>query len=657
MRGVSALGRFGLACVAWASLFGCGDADVPAARGLAPLVVPAGCNPIAAQRDGGGDCLLPFPSDVYRAKDAGGRFSVRIPEAAEVHVDDAPIDPFELHRPDGFSWGSPILVRMPSAVDSAALPKWTAPEPSLDADSPTLLVDAETGERVLHFAELDPRADDPARQALILRPLVRLASGRRYVVGLRDLKTPAGAPVPAPDGFAALRDGQAASTPGLAELAARYDADVFAVLSTAGAPRASLQLAWDFTTQSEEAATADLLAVRNDVLERLAAEPVVVEVTEVRDDYDEHTARRIEATITVPLYLESAEPGAALRRGAGGEPVAEGTASVPVSIWIPRSVAARAPGDPPARLLQYGHGFFGSREEVDSFASTFADERGFVVVAADWWGMSDADRGPVVSDLVNEPAKTTRFVDRVHQAMANFLALAEAATGPLATLPELAVQGVPAYDPSAIYFYGISQGHVLGSTYVALSPRIERAALSVGGANLSMIMFRSRAFLGFLAFVQTRISDPLEQQKFTALLQPSFDRVDPLTYAPYLLEGGLEGAPASRRIVQQMGVGDAAMPNLASELQARVLGLPLLAPSSLHVPLLELANGPIDGSALVVFDFHTDPPASGEAIPPIDDNEVHEGVRRLEASKEQIDRLLRPGGLVESTCDGPCDPE
>ncbi len=40
-----------------------------------------------------------------------------------------------------------------------------------------------------------------------------------------------------------------------------------------------------------------------------------------------------------------------------------------------------------------------------------------------------------------------------------------------------------------------------------------------------------------------------------------------------------------------------------------------------------------------------------------EENEVHEGIRRNPASQEQLDRFLRPGSIIEHTCDGPCDPE
>ena len=49
------------------------------------------------------------------------------------------------------------------------------------------------------------------------------------------------------------------------------------------------------------------------------------EITKVEDDVDEHIARRIEGTLTVPLYLEHSEPGAHIHRDADGAPAANGT--------------------------------------------------------------------------------------------------------------------------------------------------------------------------------------------------------------------------------------------------------------------------------------------------------------------------------------------
>jgi hypothetical protein len=625
----------------------------------APLTIPEGCNPLYAEvlEEGSstiaGDCLLPFPSDFFLT-DTDGASSVVIPEAAQIRFNDVPTDVSAFHRPDGFSVGTPILAVLPGPVDPSPLVFWTGDiEESTSPSSPTVLVDATTGALVPHFAELDPRAAElPDRQALILRPLDRLEPGHRFVVGVRGLQKTDGTAVEAPPGFASLRDDAGSRHPTLEAMSDRYDSEVFAVLEAAGVARSELLLAWDFTTRSEEYATRDMIGVRDDLLARAPTLPPPVVISEEMDP-GPHIARRIELLMTVPLYVDSAEPGAQLL-GPAGE--STGTAEVPITIWIPPSVEDRAPGTPPARLLQFGHGFFGERYECDDFPAQLADEEGFVVVAADWWGMSSNDLDVVAEKILSDPANTLLFTDRLHQGMANFLALGYHAQSSLAALPELSIGGEPAYDASSLYFYGISMGHILGGTYLALSPSIERAALGVGGANLSLMMFRATPFSPFLALISFGNADPLDQQKFAALVQPAFDRIDPVTYAPHVLSSPLPGAPANRRVLLHAGIADAAVPNLATFFHARILGVPVLEGASEAIPLgLATTPAPADGSALTIFDFGLEPHV--EATPPAAGNVVHDTVRQLDASKAQVSAFLRPTGLVEQTCSGVCDPE
>jgi hypothetical protein len=620
---------------------------------------PAGaCNPLASDWD----CALPFPSDWFLSDDpslpSGRRVSIP-PRALLRDQDGRPVDSFILHPADGWSIGTQILALFPFHVDGSNLSDLTKDiETTLSAEGPTVVLDAETGKPVFHMAELDPRPEDPRRRALVIRPLERLEHARRYVVGIRDLHDTGGAAIQAPAGFAAIRDGTAGADAVLAALADRYEREVFPVLGAAGFERGKLQLAWDFTTESEENVTRDMVAVRDDLLLRLAAAPPAVSVVEVKDGADEHIFRIIEATMRVPLYVDSAEPGAVLRRGPDGRVAAEGEVDVPFTVVVPRSVATREAGAPPARLLQFGHGFFGNRYEItDNFVFEFADAYGFVVVAADWWGMSDQDRWIVMADLTGDPANTLRFSDRVHQGMANFVALAAAAKGPLATLPELQFADGPAYDASAVYFYGISMGGILGGTFAALSPYVDRAVLGVGGADFSLMMFRARPFTPFLILIDSVFPDPLDQQKLTAAIQSSFDRIDPLTYAPRVAKNPYPGSPTDRRILIQTGIGDAQVPNISSHLHARALGAVQLQPAPRPIPAIASAEGPVEGSAIVEFDFGVDLLPGMTATPPGEDNEAHEGVRRTTAGMDQIDAFFCPGGSIIHTCEGVCDPE
>lgn len=640
-------------------LAGCSsdDSDSAAGGNLPPLVIPQGCNPLAADWD----CMLPYPSDFLLEEDptlpSGKR--VTLAPGMLLHGKKADIDPTLLHPADGFSPGNQILALFPGGVDDENLVfHQDDVTESLGADSPTLLVDTSTGEPVLHFAELDPRADDDARRGLVIRPLTRLKDATRYIVVIRALKDPAGKSIAAPEGFRRIRDKQTAKDPILGPLGTRYESEIFPLLSSLGVERKSLQLVWDFTTRTEENATGDMQRMRELLLSELAKAPPTFSIDGVQDDVDEHVFRKVSGTMQVPLFLDEDKPMSPLHRDGSGQVATNGVIDVPFTVLVPRSIGERAAGEPPGRLVQYGHGFFGTRAEAESEPTELADEKGFVLVAADWQGMSEPDRSKVADALVGDTSNVARFTDRLHQGMANFMALAALAKGPLAQAPELQVAAGAAYDPGELYFVGHSLGYILGSTYVALAPEVERAAMTVGGVNLSFCLFRAEPFGLFLNLLGTQLPDFLDQQKFGYLLQLSFDRIDSITYASRMLENTFPGSPPSRRVLLVVGIGDPAVTPLAAEVQARSLGIPELSPAPRVVGGLPTLAAPIDGSAFLELDFHYSPEPGVLAKPPGGDpkNPVHEGVRREPAIREAISRFLQPGGKVEQTCDGVCDP-
>lgn len=643
-------------CLRWVCIAlvvsACGQPDpVPPA-----YEVPEGCNPLAATWS----CLLPFPSDRFLVDDpslpSGHR--VELPPATRLSFRGEPLDFFADRAIDGFSPATPILAYFPVALDPEPLVRWDEDVSATErGEGPTVLIDASSGEPVPHFAELDATSPDPTRRVLLIRPLVRLAPETRYVVGLRGLVDEDGEPAPTPEGFRRVRDADAR-----AEDLERYEASIFPVLEEAGFARDTLQLAWDFTTGSEERLTGDMRAARALAIDALEASPPAVRVLEViegdalAENLRDSTARRIEIEIDAPNVLTSSVAGEGyLLRDDAGSVRSEGTVTFQATILVPRSVAE---GSAPARLLQYGHGFFGTRNELtNGYVDDFANQHGFVAMAADWWGMMVLDRSEVAVDLADGRARELlAFVERTHQGMVNFIALAAAAEA-IAALPELeAPDGTSLVDPSEVYFWGNSQGHILGGVYTALSPHVRRSVLGVGGANFSMIMFRSRAFLALRAIIDLNIEGPIESQIFALLLQHWLDRIDPIHYARFVRDEPLEGA-APKQVLMHTGPGDDAVTSLAAELHARTIGIPLLTPSPFTPPLLETASAPVP-SALVELDYREE--YELEPLPtaePPGANGIHEAIRRNPRVQAQVDAFLRPDGVVTQTCEGPCDPE
>lgn len=635
-----------------------------------PLDIPAGCNPLASEHD----CLLPYPSDYFLVPDTGspkmqsGK-KVQLTEAARPKTrSKQPVDFTLTHPVDGFSHHQPIMAYFKKGVSTAGVVFHTDdPARSLKPDSKVLLLDAETGAAVPVWAEVDMNTEEPTERAFIIRPFVRLANARRYIVALQGLNeaTQDGAAGPlltAPEGFARIRDRRASSDPKLGPLSTRYESEIFPALTKLGVARDKLQLAWDFTTSTEASNTRDLLDLREDLLKRLETKLPVVTITKPTIEYtkaqNENIWLRIEGTIRVPLYLKSAAVGAPLNRDASGKVAYNGETEVDFTLQVPHSAKPADASFEPARILQYGHGFFGLREEINyGFMRGYSNEQRYVTIAVDWWGMSEPDLPQVTTDALTNPGIAFDFVDRLHQAVANMIALSYAAKGPLTQVPDLQRFGKPLFDPTKLYYYGISQGAIFGVTMLSVNPALDRGALGVGGGPYSLMMSRSASYSMLFDLLSAQLPDPLSVMKFIMLSQSTWDRVDPMTYAPHLLKDHYPDSPANRHIVMQIGVGDHSVNNLASHLLARAVGIPLLTPSAQNIWGLPPTTAPAD-DALVPVDFKLAKlPGIDCRIPTEQEtNDVHEGVRRNAKIKRQLDQFFQQNGMIQDTCGGPCTP-
>lgn len=653
--------------LALATLAGCTKPTYDTLTEAGPVAAKLECNPLAAEWD----CLYPYPSDFFTRPDATAVTGKRIefPGAALPHWvspgdEQLPIDVNVARPADGFSNTAQIGVRIPGSVQASDLiPMYGDLARSLDvAKSTTLLLDAETGEPVLHFSETDPRPEEVDDRILLVRPMLRLKGAHRYVVVLRGLHHVDGSEIQAPAGFAAVRDDDADGAT-LERIAGYYEAHVFPVLAKAGIDRASVQLAWDFTTMSDAWATGDMLEIRRQLLAAYAAEPPKVTITAVTEgaqvkESPDHVGRDVRATVRVPLFLETAEidlsagaPPPRLHRDASGKPIAHGFVEIPFAVRIPKSVLS---GEKQGRLVQYGHGFFGSLQEmIDPYPSRFADQTGSVLIGTDWMGMAAPDRALLVNAMVAAPNDTAGLIERVHQGMANFMSLTFAAKGPMLAQKEFQdADGKPLYDPAHAYYYGLSLGSILGKTYVTLSPHVVKAALASGGASFGFLMSRASPFDPLLLILETVVQTHANGTRMELLMQTMFDRVDPATYVPHLLNNPYESSPADRRVLLQVGISDSEVPSFSEHMTARTIGLPYMTPANRAIYGLQGQDGPIDGSAIVEWDFGVNPPPDVEGKPAVGANGVHESLRRQATSNEMIDRFFRPGGRIENTCGG-----
>ena len=648
LRAVFAAGAHVAACALIVVSVGCGDNSDNGPEGLV-LQTPDECNPL-----GGINCMTPWPNGIYQEADSASATGVRnaVPlGAVPINQDGVQYDADAvLNQRLGFSPSSPVILAFPTGVDGSNLVHYSNYADSLTAASPTVILDTATGELVEHFAELDARAAaTPEKQALFLRSSTMLKFNTRYIVAIKkSLKAPGGADLPIPEGFAAILSGEVTTHALLERMRPRYDG-IFSALDAVGVAKSDLVVAWDFTTLTKEEPQRDMLAARTQALASIADGSVLAyTVTSDVADSDPDIARRIEGTFSSPSFLTLEgrfTPNTVINRDAAGLPLLDGTYEASFFAVIPQC-AIDSPT--PVPLLIYGHGLLGSGDQVNSSGPTaLITSECMVAYATDFRGFSERDIANLALTL-NDFNKQDRFFPVQIQGVIDHIILTKTAQGPMATtLFESATPGVSLVDPTKVYYYGISQGAIMGGTIMSYEPTIERAALQVGAMNYSMLLERSLDWPTYRTIMIGAYPDPLDVALLINLMQELWD-MDPANTAYDVLTGGVPDT-GPKQLLLQMAVADDEVANIASEYQARTLGVPTIGPSPYEPYRVPEQAGP-HSSALVIYDYGLGPsiPLTNEAPP---DNNVHGRVRKQPATIDQIGTFFETGE-IQQFCTG-----
>ncbi|MEJ7598040.1 MAG: hypothetical protein WKG01_09050 [Kofleriaceae bacterium] len=642
MRALSAMCLF--------TLFGaCGGSD----DGFA---IEADCNPLgftdtASHR---GSCMVPWPSSAFEIADgatATGRRLALTRRALPINADQLETDPTDWNLADGFSPAAPMVITFPGGVSVTGLPPIENLDLSLGADSATVIVDMMTGARVAHWAELDAPAEaTPDRQALFLRPGARLAGGHRYAVGItKRVRSKSGGELSSPPGFVALRDGTSTSHALLEAMRPRFG-DVLSALATAGVPAEQLVVAWDFTVASDAFIHSDMIAARDRAVTALASHPIAYAIESDTPEDQVVIKRKIMGTLDAPLFLTNdgeQRNGTTIARDAVGLPAVQGFYQIPFQAIIP---ACAYTSPTPVPMILYGHGLLGSANEATGGVQrTTASELCMVFVGTDLRGMSTVDF-PAVARALNEMSLSNEVFEVIEQGFVNYITLAHAMRTSFTT--NLFLDGTKQLvDPTKVYYYGISQGAIMGAGVMAYEPTITRAALAVGGANYSLLLERSLDWPTYKSILQGAYPDPLDTTLAVNLFQMRWDKVEGAGIANSLTQGTPTGVPA-KQILMQVALGDEQVPNQGSWWQARTMGIPVLGPTPLMPWGLQLEASPLaQGSALVIMDGGAPPPPSTN-VPP-EDFKMHNLTRNQPAARRQIGEFFRTGKIVNH-CEGAC---
>ena len=637
---------------------------------------PLNCDPLTPSY-----CGFPFPNDYWTEADPESVTGLRLALPQVIMpstVDGEQSSPGAFNEMDGFSPGVAAMTHFPGAtVTGLATPDTIAS--SLLPQSPTVILNTASGDRLAHWVDLDEyvvqararidagerrpqfgldRDPDELRQeqALMLRPAIRPEDATRYIVAIRNVVDAGGQVLEPSPGFRALRDGLPSDDPIIESRRAHFE-EIFAVLEAQGIARDELQLAWDFTTASRANNTGAMLHMRDEALQA-APEGVPYTVELVEEGLGDGMACRLEVTFDMPLYMTKGESGGLLNLGEDGLPEQNGSFAYAAALVVPMSAQTD-----PAPLVAFGHGQLGAKEQVLGF-QPIAAAQNLATFALDWKGFAADDVGTVVGALTGGDLATFRAVpERMHQGFLNFLlamrTLSVAADGGPSTPLNEALNrdcGGAVLDGSRRYYFGGSQGGILGASLMALTTDIERGLLAVPGQSYNLLLNRSVNFDPFAAQIYARYNwNALDMQMNLALIQGLWDRAEPTGYSKYIRSNRLPGTPPHEVLIQ-VSKADHQVTNLGAHIMARTIGgVVNLAPTIRDVWGLEVVAGRHRGSAMLEIDFgNPDPPLTN--IPHWGDDmpDPHGRATELRNIGATLGSFYATG-VVENPCDGPCD--
>jgi hypothetical protein len=633
-------------------------------------------------------CLYPFPNDHFTAADPStptGRRVALHADSLPRNVGDKPVSAAKWNALDGWSVG-PMLLFQSAALDldATGAPPITDVGRSLEPSSPTVLLDTETGQRVLHWVERESYYDVPDEERpLIVRVGVNLPNARRHVMAIRGARDAAGDPLPPSRLFRIYRDAIPSYDPAIEGRRAQMEA-IFADLAAAGVARGDLYLAWDFTTQSVHSLAGKMLHMRDEAFAALGSAAPSFTVTEVVEPSDSRIFRDVRGTFQVPLYLTSQAPGSLLNLDADNVPFTTGaffTADFRCMVPYAATTNGALPVHP-ARPSLYGHGLLGSHNEVSAGnVRDMASEHNFVMCATKWTGMAEDDYNTalqILADFTNFP----KFSERMHQGILNFLFLGRLmihANG-LVSHPAFQVEGQPLIDRTELFYDGNSQGAISGGGLASYAQDYTRAVLGVPGMNYSTLLNRSVDFDDFNLFFTISYTSNFDRQLLLSLIEMLWEQAEVNGGARHLSSDPYPNTPA-KKILLQMAYGDHQTANVSVEVEARSIGAKIRLPAVQDgkpipdvVPwfgIEPIESFPYDGSALVVWDSGNPPPPTTNTPPRFDatdpawagllpcplrfDGDPHECPRRQAAARLQKSEFLKTNGAVVDTCGaGPC---
>lgn len=685
------VGATAVAIAAGALMMGAGSASAVTTNGI-------NCKVFTSK-----PCLVPFPNDLYTKKDKAtvtGR-RLHLPQGAMPVGSSGPIDVAPYDMNDGFDPGTTIIDRVPGLDTPTALANTNPVQLKnigryKQKNTPIVLIDAKTGQRQPIWVELDSTSPSTDTTTILIHPAKLLPEGRRYIVALRNLKDDANKTLKAPKWFELLRDGKPLPKSEKSQKG-RY-ASIFKSLKKAKINRKSLYEAWDYTVASRQSLTDPMLRMRDDAFRQLGDHnlsdgvasghaPAFTVDSVTTTGLPTGIAKQVTGTFQVPCYLTTTNcaQGGSFNYAAGSgayprpKQLAGNMATAHYTCIIPTS----ATNATKARAATYGHGLFGDDGETGSGSQVaLATEHNFMLCGTEWWGLAgDSSGAPGTEDdqaydagvLVNLSTFPT-VGDRLQQSYLNTMFLGRLERRPDGFASNAAFQdgsSNPVFDTGHLYYYGNSQGGIMGGGLTALSPDVRRAVLGVTGTDYGgLLLQRSSDFVGlFDVIVKASYTDTSQYSLDLNLVEQLWDRGEAEAYAENMTSNPLPSTP-SHKVLMHIAYGDHQVSMYAAAVEARTVGAKAYLPGGTPVDparsrdahvfsgLAPIPSFPYNGSGIVLWDSgpgQTDPPPF-ENLPPTTGNDPHGHPRSTVAARTQMSNFLNDaGGHITDVCgNAPC---
>jgi hypothetical protein len=682
----------------------------------APALLGTDCDPLDPTY-----CGLPFPSNVYLSTLSTPPWSNPSGMSVTFGATTLPqlfgsqqIDPSLWTNRDGFSTLQAAVAHFPNAVSVGTTPQSTLPDlghiaNSTDpANSPTLLLEATSGSLMAHMSEVDVNAKDPTTDALLIRPQVRLKDQTRYIVAIRNVQDGSGNTIPPPPFFKALLDQYNGNSnpcsPAMAALRKSQYADIFSKLQAAGVDLPSLQMAWDYTTSSSDSSTQDLVFMRDDALKnypsgfKFNVYKATVNPSTAMSPWndDDEVWIRIDATMTLPLYLNFAQPYdpkspnmiPQVNRGSDGKPLQNGEFDFPIVIHVPMS--AQPSMNPPKNfgLVQNGHGLLGDRFEGSgaegtppprNFLTHLGNVYHYVTFATNLMGFaSDVDVTQMIPEddtplveagLSGDPKYILALFQRQEQGHLNQLLamrfmkqnFTQLVADPLVSAASGGGLDPTILDPTLAFYRGDSQGGIMGGVYMALSPDISRGLLGETGMPYDFLLQRSEDWSNSSPSYALLFNGPYQdgraQQIVLGLFQMWWDTTEPTGYDAHITSNPLPcascagGTTPVKNVLLYDGIGDCQVTSYSAHIVARTVGAQQLSPVAREIyGITDAPSITAPGSGIVEWSFGLPAVPLTNSGPQAaccgSGNDPHDKISLLQPAYDQLDHFYRTGDIT-----------